>query len=73
MTSLSGAMKTVKWGRRSPQKDRVFNTNKEPISRGIKILIYYNFIQRKLLVSLLIRTNVTDFNILNGFMYVFKL
>jgi hypothetical protein len=76
MTSLSGALKTVKWAERrgrwslSSLKDRVFNSNKEPSLRGIKLNYYYNFIHHKLLVFLLIITNITYFIILNVFMYV---
>ena len=57
MTSLCGAMKTVKWGigeegsQFAPSKT-VFNTNKEPGSPGIKLKFYYNFIHHKLLVFL---------------------
>ena len=64
-------MKTVKWGgegklavRLHPHKDRVFNTNKEPSSRGIKLNFLNNLIQHKRLAFLLILTNITDFIIL---------
>ena len=72
MTSFCCAMKTVEWGgggegSQSPPSKIVFNTNKEPSSRDIKLSIYYNFIHHKLIEFLLIITSITDFIILNVF------